>query len=240
MSLKQPTLFQHLSFLILVALLTLMGGCEPARRTSLTTPNTPTAGAQGPVGGVEVNEGGVEAPSPLTLSARAPRRLSVAQLARSIEVLTGGVRWVEDLGQGPVDMLTLLAPTLGVADFRNITHESLEPSLLMSKFVQDGAQRVCAAWVRQEREPATRTGSLVKSPEGTPWGSLEPEHVRANLSRLLVRFFAYSPQPSDDPRVEALYELFSMVAESAPSEPAADAWGAVCLALMTDPEFLMY
>jgi hypothetical protein len=179
---------------------------------------------------------------------RAPRRLTIAQLARSIEVVTGGLRWIEDLGQGPVDMLELLAPTLGAPDYRGVTHENLEPSLLLSKFVQDGAQRVCEAWVARDRDPALSAHTLVElSTSSEGWVSREPRHVKANLERLLLVFFAYSAQGSlpgdpevDDPRVSALYELFELVSAASPSDPTGDAWLAVCLALMTDPEFVMY
>ena len=234
----------------------ILSGCEEARRVSLSAegpaPAGSSAGASDEAGGIAgssagVSAAGVEAP-PALIEPRAPRRVTVAQLARSIEVVTGGLRWVEDFGQGPVDMLEFLAPTLGAPDYRGVTHESLEPSLLLSKFVQDGAQRVCEAWVTLDRDPALSAHTLVElSSASEGWASREPSHVKANLERLLLVFFAYSAQGSlpgepeaDDPRVSALYELFELVSVASPSDPAGDAWLAVCLALMTDPEFVMY
>ena len=230
-------------------------GCEEARRVRLSaegpTPAGSSAGASGETGGgAESTAGsaaGVEAPPDL-IEPRAPRRVTVAQLARSIEGVTGGLRWIEDFGQGPVDMLEFLAPTLGAPDYRGVTHENLEPSLLLSKFVQDGAQRVCEAWVTLDRDPALSAHTLVElSSAREGWESREPRHVKQNLERLLLVFFAYSAQGSlpgepeaDDPRVSALYELFELVSAASPSDPAGDAWLAVCLALMTDPEFVMY
>jgi len=238
--------------LLTLCLLTLCAlGCEEARRSPVLGHQEPSAQAGEPhtAGQTAGETAGAMSTTELPPATRAPRRLTVAQLARSIEVVTGGLRWVEDLGQGPVDMLTLLAPTLGAPDYRSVTHESLEPSLLLSKFAQDGAQRVCERWVAQDRDPNLSLGSLVHS-EGVEggWESLEPSHVTANLERLLLTFFAYSPRgtlsgdgsAAPDPRVQALRELFELVAATAPSDPAGDAWLAVCVALMTDPEFLMY
>ena len=268
---RSPLLASALSALMCSALtrsaltLSALTACDEARRT--LTPASVSlvgggaggsagAGAGGGLGGGGGAEAGAEPPvAPLPPPARAPRRLTVEQLTRAIPVLTGGVRWVEDFGQGPVDMLTFLAPTLGAPDYRGVTEELLEPTLLISKFVQDGAQRVCEAWVARDAAAPAAERSLVRHDDAArAWGDLDPVAVRANISRLLLRFFAYEARlelPGGDPRVEALYALFDAVAQTAPAEaapaggagargPARDAWLATCLALMTDPELLMY
>ena len=174
-------------------------------------------------------------------SARQLRRVSVEQLLRMLPQVTGGIRWVEDFGQGPVDILELLAPSLGAPDYRGVTHELLEPNLLMSKFLSDGAQRVCHTWVQQDRSALGAERTLVKPyQEGLAWDDRSTAQVRYNLKRLLLRFFAFTVTQDDHPRLQALEELFNTVVATSPTDPSGDAWFAVCLALMTDPEFTLY
>jgi len=223
--------------------LSVLVGCEEAPRSAsesrggVSAPDPSRGGERG--GETSGETSGVETSA---LPIRHLRRVSVDQLARIIPTVTGGLRWVEDFGAGPVDILELLAPTLGAPDYRGVTVESLEPNLLMSKFLSDGAQRVCLAWVQRDRsaEPAGRTLVRHAAPE-TEWGSLDAQQMRANLARLLLRFFAYTAEPAEgNPRVEALASLFESVVAVSPDDPAGDGWLAVCLALMTDPEFTLY
>jgi hypothetical protein len=81
--------------------------------------------------------------------------MTIEQLARSIPVITGGIAWVEDFGQGPVDILAILSGTLGAPDYRLVVSENLEPSLVIAKFMQDASQRICAQWVT--RGPRARS-----------------------------------------------------------------------------------
>lgn len=186
--------------------------------------------------------GGRRGVIPSTLEVRALRRISVEQLSRIIPVLTGGIRWEEDFGAGPVDMLTLLAPTLGAPDYRNVTQETLDPNVLMSKFINDGAQRICLKWVDRDRRSIPSDRTLVKpTSSNEAWDLVESGHINSNLARLLLRFFAITVDAEgQNPRLLALRELFDTARATSVQDPMGDAWFAVCLALMTDPEFSIY
>lgn len=108
---------------------------------------------------------------------RLPRRLSYLQLRRSVTTLLG-TSWVED----GVDVLALLAPTLGDPDYQEITTENLETSPLFVKFMEDLANNVCAIAPLATLAPAGNPEADVRAlklalhgehlPPGDP--SLEP------------------------------------------------------------------
>ena len=169
---------------------------------------------------------------------RAPRRLTVEQLARSIPVITGGLAWEEDFGEGPVDMLQLLSGTLGAPDYLLVTEESLEPSLIIAKFMTDAAHRVCARWIERDKTlPAAQRTLIVHD----DWASMDAEDVEASLAQLHVRFFS-RPIGPDEVHVLAPWEtLFFAAADAAPAGVAADdGWFAVCIGMMTSPETVLY
>ena len=107
-------------------------------------PETPIATEDVPVSDPDVSvvedtadpiDQGVE-PVPDEQPGRQVHRMTVAQLARSIPVITGGIAWIEDFGEGPIDMLQILSSTLGAPDYLLVTEENLDPSLILAKFVQ--------------------------------------------------------------------------------------------------------
>lgn len=169
---------------------------------------------------------------------RAVGRMTVEQLARSIPVVTGGLRWMEDFGNGPVDMLQVLAPTLGAPDYLLVTEENLEPGLIIAKFLQDASHRICARWVERDRAAPPEERTLVHHED---WDSLEPADVDRTLRALMLRFHARRVPEDDDAALEPLRALFVNASSTAPPERAArDGWLAVCIAMMTDPEFILY
>jgi hypothetical protein len=169
---------------------------------------------------------------------RTAGRMTIEQLARSIPVVTGGLRWTEDFGQGPVDMLDVLAPTLGAPDYRLVTQENLEPGLIMAKFLQDASHRICTRWVVQDRAAAPAERTLVHHAN---WDSLDEADVNTTLRALELRFFARHVADDDTASIADLRDLFFNAAHTAaPGDEARDGWMAVCIALMTDPEFILY
>ncbi|MEZ4473653.1 MAG: hypothetical protein R3F60_23255 [bacterium] len=132
----------------------------------------------------------------------------------------------------------MLAPTLGAPDYLRVTQENLEPTLIVAKFIQDAAFRICGQWAQQDRQAAAGDRTLVR--EGD-WDSLEAAHVRANLRALQLRFYARAVTPDDDAPIADLVELFENASSTAPAgRGAQDGWTAVCIAMMTDPEFILY
>lgn len=165
-------------------------------------------------------------------------RMTIEQLARSIPIVTDGLRWVEDFGQGETDMLMVLAPTLGAPDYSRVTEENLEPTLIIAKFLQDASQRICLRWVDRDMSLPAAERSLVQHDD---WSSLDDDLVRANLAELQLRFYARHVADPSDATLDPLHTLFVDASSTAPPERAArDGWLAVCIAMMTDPEFVLY
>lgn len=194
-------------------------------------------GAGGGAGGEGGGAGGAGGGEPMEL-ARSAGRMTIAQLARSIPVVTNGISWTEDFGNGPVDMLQVLAPTLGAPDYLRVTEENLEPTLIIAKFVQDSAFRICGQWAERDRAAAADARTLVQHAE---WDSLDEADVKANLRALQLRFYAHRVAEGDDAPIADLYALFADASSTAREGQAAqDGWTAVCIAMMTDPEFILY
>ncbi|MEZ4267921.1 MAG: hypothetical protein R3F39_16225 [Myxococcota bacterium] len=169
---------------------------------------------------------------------RAVHRMTVEQLARSIPVITGGIAWTEDFGAGELDILDLLAGTLGAPDYTLVVTENLEPSLIIAKFMQDASQRICAKWTTRDRALAAGQRTLIVHDD---WESTAEADVKRSLRALQLRFFARRVAPGDDAPIADLYELFTDAASAAPAGKAADdGWLGVCIAMMTDPEFVLY
>ena len=177
--------------------------------------------------------------TPLELPpSRAVHRMTVEQLMASIPVVTGGLTWEEDFGDGPQNMLEQLAPTLGAPDYVLVVEENLEPSMIIAKFVADAANRVCAKWIQRDRSLPAADRTLVVHED---WSSLDEDDVKASLRRLALRFFSRHVTADDDAAIAPLYDLFLAASGGAPAGKAADdGWLAVCLALMNDPEFVLY
>lgn len=196
-----------------------------------------SGGAAGGAGGAGGAAGGAGGGVPQVPAARAAGRMTIEQLARSIPVITDGLRWTEDFGDGPQDMLEVLAPTLGAPDYFLVVEESLEPSLIIAKFMQDAANRICVRWVARDEGLPLADRTLVQHEE---WQSRSPALVQANIQRLMLRFFG-RVVPDDDAQLADLVALFEAASEGAPAGLAAqDGWLSVCVALMTDPEFVIY
>lgn len=212
-------------------------GCSDDGGSTEPVDNTPTEGDpnEGEPGEGEVTDDPVA--QPLSVLGRDARRLTVQQLAQSIPVLTGGIEWVEDFGQGPVNMLELLGGALGDPDYLLVTTESLEPNLMIAKFVEDAAGRICLDWVDAEFQRAESERTMIQHADT---GSLEQSDIRGTIDWLQLRFFGRMPA-DDNPTTDALYSLFeSASSAAAPGQAARDGWLAVCLAVMTDPGFIVY
>ncbi|MCA9545859.1 MAG: hypothetical protein KC613_15755, partial [Myxococcales bacterium] len=120
-----------------------------------------------------------------------------------------------------------------------VTQENLEPTLIVAKFMADASNRICMRWVNRDQSLPAGERSLVT--HDGPWESTDAAHVEANLRVLLLRFYARKVAADDRESVADLAELFRTAADTAaPGLGARDGWLAVCIALMTDPEFILY
>lgn len=219
-----------------------MAGCDDSGSSPGATPTPDAATGAGGAGGGAGGEGGAGGAGggvEEQALARSAGRMTVEQLARSIPIVTEGLRWTEDFGQGETDMLEILAPTLGAPDYVRVTAENLEPTLIVAKFMADASNRICMRWATRDQALPAAERSLVT--HDGPWESTEAAHVEANLRALLLRFFARKVAEDDRESLADLSALFTTAADTAaPGMAARDGWLAVCIALMTDPEFILY
>lgn len=162
---------------------------------------------------------------------RAPRRITVSQLASSIQVAVGR----------PWTGLDALAPSLGRADFALVNIESTEPNLVFAKFLEDGAREVCMAQAAAE---LTQTDPTVRVLSRTLPGALGDltKLTDAQVRELLVyqstRFWG-SPLEGDE--LTRWAGFFTKAAARAETIKKRDqALAAVCIAFMTDSRFLTY
>lgn len=168
-------------------------------------------------------------------------RMQIDQIRRSIEIITGGLTWEEDFGDGPVRMLEAFGPTMGEPDYLLVTEENMEPSLIVAKFMQDASHRICTRWVSLEAERPAAERTLVR--HQAAFDSRDPTSLKNALRSLELRFFAhYLPDDGTrDAELAPLLELFDTAANtSVPGREARDGWLAVCIALMSDPETVVY
>lgn len=171
-----------------------------------------------PVGGAELAPG------------RALRRMTAAQFNRSLTVATGQ-EW-EDFDR--------YASALGAADFAEVTEEGTEFNVTFEKLVEDAARETCRAAVAADiarevgEENVILRHASVESRE-------EAEYV-SNLSYLFMRFLG-QPVLAGDSRMTPWLGLLN-----APPEPETDLddttlrarWTAVCVGLVTHPDFVAY
>jgi hypothetical protein len=162
---------------------------------------------------------------------RAPRRISVAQLKKSI-ITTTGRQWTQ---------IDNLAASLGQADYALTVSDSLEPNLVFAKFLDDGAREVCLNTALDDlkrTDPATRI--LWPEVAGAPkdFTTLDDATIQKNLGALALRFWGSGFDASE---LTAWTTTFHTVATKAKTvNKPEQAWGSICVAMMTDPRFITY
>ncbi|MBE2251560.1 MAG: hypothetical protein IAE78_18605 [Myxococcus sp.] len=162
---------------------------------------------------------------------RKPRRITVAQLRESI-LTTTGRQWSQ---------INALAASLGQPDYALTVSESTEANLVFAKFVEDGAREVCLA-VASADLARPNAADRVLFPDVTvanrDFTTMTDDAIKANLSYLSVRFWG---QPFAPAERDAWTATFKTVAARAKTiNRPEQAWGAMCVAFMTDPRFITY
>ncbi len=161
---------------------------------------------------------------------RAPRRISVPQLKQSILVTTGR-QWSQ---------IDNLAASLGQADFALTVSDATEPNLVFAKFLEDGAREVCMATAAADLTRSQAQRVLWPEVPGTSndFTTLDDATIQANLATLAVRFWG---SPFDAAELTAWTDTFKKVAARAKTvNKPREAWGSICVAMMTDPRFITY
>ena len=161
------------------------------------------------------------------------RRMDVDQLDAAIKQVTGGLYW----RVGTTNQFEALSATLGKPDFIDATNEDLAPSLLFQKFLGDAAASVCTELA--EVDPARAEGERTLLVHAGPTDTLgsNPEAVEANLAHLLLRYHGRSLEAGDE-QLNAWRWLFES-SSHLNNDPVAS-WRAVCVGLISHPDFYTY
>ncbi len=231
-----------------IAVLVSLLGCgeDTALATSalLTTAVTPTVTPVGPA--LPLDHPPVTVPP----TGRSVRRFSVDQLAASLPVIAGNdengkpITWTVT-GNNGKSLAALgpdaLARTLGQPDYYQTTHENLEPSSLYVKLMDDMARDVCGKMVvADQKRPAGTPRVLTRDASLTD--TSDSEAVRRNVRTLALRFWGQSLPEKDTAATDGLVRVFDAGVASATNaaSKAAEGWRAVCVAMLTSPEFHLY
>ena len=161
---------------------------------------------------------------------RAPRRISVPQLKASILTVTGR-QWTQ---------IDNLASSLGQADYALTVSDATEPNLVFAKFLDDGAREVCLNVARDDLARAQNQRVLWPDVPGTSrdFTTLDAATIAKNLGTLSVRFWG---SPLDEAELIDWTATFKKLAARAKTiNKPEQAWGSVCVAMMTDPRFITY
>jgi hypothetical protein len=218
-----------------------------SHQATLAMPDAATGGGQGGSGGAPGEPGGSggavgdgwdpahphEMPAPPVNPAavpdgRATRRLTVDQLRRSIPQLFGGDHWTLTYRGEEVDLFDALARTLGEADYVEVTQNNVDPNPLFQKFMDDMASQLCGKALQADAANRDLESRLILR---------HPDDVDANLRFLRLKFHGVWMAPGDDAGLAGLRKLHDDVKRDADEQAA---WQAVCVALVTSPEFLAY
>ena len=193
---------------------------------------TPTNVALDPHGESELLPDAVVAPV-----VRERRRMDLDQLKATISQVTEGLSWTEDRNGTTVDLFDELSGTLGKPNYIETTSEDLTASPLFQKFMTDAANGVCVQAVARDLERTRSERVIISAVE--PYDRVEtaPDAVNENLKMLLRRFHGRNVAvDSDQLNPWAwLFETSTFMAD----DPI-KGWEAVCVALMTHPDFYSY
>jgi hypothetical protein len=171
---------------------------------------------------------------------RPRRRMTVRQLDLAIRDATGGIGW-DDADDNSGSSFHQLAPTLGVPDYFRRVQLDLTPGMTFQKFLSDGANSVCATLINTENQlPADERVFLVHiGPETNPLSA--PLQTDANIKMLLLRFHGKSVALADS-AMQPWRDLVNNVAGNVGPNFGAwmEAWNAMCVALLSHPDFYSY
>jgi hypothetical protein len=154
------------------------------------------------------------------------RRISVAQLERSIPALFDGITWTVRAGRNDANAFNALSRTLGEPDYIAVTTENRDPSPLFAKYMDDMAGDVCGKAI--ERDVAGTAEKLV----------MVEEDVDANLRFLRLKLHGIWVPDGSTEGLEDLRRLYDDIYGE--TDDVAQAWFGVCVAMLTAPELMAY
>jgi hypothetical protein len=177
------------------------------------------------------------------------QRVSVAQLRGTFPVILGkdvngkDITWMS----GGTPALDKMADVLGEADYAFVTQDNRDPSALYLKFMDDAARDVCdRALTADAARPNTADRVLLRYVGPTDTATTNAAGVDQNLGYLALRFHGIKVKEGDDARLAPLRKLFTdsvtaaAAGNSVTTAHVTEGWRAVCVALITAPEFHLY
>lgn len=156
---------------------------------------------------------------------RRVRRLTADQFARSLQVATGQA-W---------SRYATYAETMGKPDFGELTDEGTDLSVTFDKLVHDAARETCGRAVDLDRTTATTVIMRDARPA-------DRDHAKsvANLQYLFLRFLGVAIDAADDARLAPWLTLLEAAPAPTTDVEMATRWKAVCIGLVTHPDFITY
>lgn len=197
-------------------------------------------GSAGGSGGGSGGGGGAVVTGPQSADIQ---RLTVRQLAQSMPVVLGGNTWMVGSAQG----FNARSATLGEADYLGTVDENLEASTLYQKFMGDAARDGCTRTANADAALAAGSRVLMRFTGLTDTVTSNASGVDANLRYLKLRFHGVKVNATDTTSIGALRTVFTDAvrgaqgtATTASQVHVKEGWRAVCVALLTAPEYHLY
>ena len=199
-------------------------------------------------GGGSGTGGGAQAPLQM-----GTRRLTVMQLQASLPIVLGGNTWQVGTANG----FATRAGTLGVANYVSVVQDAMEPSPLYAKFMGDAARDGCNRALNADIAIPTDGGTsdagvsageetLFRFASQTDNATNNLAKINANLRYLKLRFHGVKVATTDDAPIAQYRALFveaynaQKTVSSGEKAAVKEGWRAVCVALLTAPEYHLY
>jgi hypothetical protein len=219
-----------------------VAGCGDDAKVPATPPAGPAVDPQGSV--APLDHPPFDAPAKHVSAGS--RRLTVSQLSRSLAIALGKDASGADITWkiGQADGFTVTAGALGEPDYIQSTERALEPGLLYAKFVDDAARSGCdQALVADDARANKADRVLLRHVEWNETADSARPALEANMRYLKLRM--HGIKLADDPAAaRPLVDLFDRASKGAAAPDAKGkavaGWRAVCVALITAPEFQLY
>lgn len=205
-------------------MLWLMLACSSGTK-EVRTIDSPTPEEEPPVlpGVGETDWGEVDVEPAVPEHTRQLKRMTIRQVRDSMEQISGGIIW-----GGSSSTWDDQFDTLGVADYQLRVESDREPSVMFQKFLDDAASETCRRWILGE-------GGVFHSIDD-PESTVQAD-IRANVLGLRWKIQGKA-RVDGDPIIDDYVTLFTSV--RARTDSSDDAWGTVCQAMFTHPDFFMY
>ena len=232
---------------------------SPTPDTSTPTPDTTSPDTTLPDPWVHpvvvgVDEGTTEdapldplAPVP-EVAPRGRQRMNIEQVDKAFQTVLDGITWTLRVGNTDVNQFQVLSETLGVPDFIDTTVEDLAPTPLFTKFLNDAARKACSDRIAADLLLANQDPATTNGRRPVLFGTLSPDltlatspeaaaAIEAQISSLLLRFHGRTLS-ADKPGFSEWRWLFESSTQLTGTPSIA--WQAMCVALITHPDFYTY